>query len=110
MKITLNIVGSIPSLTPDAPPTVLGETLSYRGETYDLSPLPDGATVEAESPFCGSISRINGVIHVKLEYIYDSLLAEDDQSHDWADYTFDVTEGQCPDPIVYKPVQGTEND
>lgn len=103
MKITLHAVGSIPLLTPDTPPTVSGETLTYRGESYDLSQLPDGATVEASEPFTGTISRIGGVIHVGLQYIYDSQLAEDNQSTDIADYIFAVTDGQCPDPIRYKP-------
>ena len=110
MKIILSPYSSLPTETPDVPPSVSGEALSYRGKSYDLSQLPEGATVEAESPFCGSISRIAGVVHVKLEYVYDSLAAEDDQPHDWTDFTFDVTEGQCPDPIVYKPVEEPAND
>ena len=110
MRITLSPYASLPNQEADTPPSVSGEVLSYRGQSYDLSQLPEGATVEAESPFCRTISRINGVVHVKLEYIYDSLTAEDDQSHDWADFTFEVTDGQCPDPIVYKPVEEPAND
>ena len=110
MKITLSPTATLPNQLPDTPPSVSGEILSYRGQSYDLSQLPDGATVEAESPFRGSISRNAGVVHVKLEYIYDSVAAEDDQSHDWADFTFEVTDGQCPDPIRYKPTQEPEHD
>ncbi|MDP2715548.1 hypothetical protein [Rheinheimera sp.] len=94
----------------DTPPQVRGELITYRGETYDLSQLPEGAIVEADSPFIGQITRINGEIHLKLEYRYNTNLAEDNQSTNWSDYTFNVTNGQCPDPIVYKPVaQEPEN-
>ena len=86
----------------DTPPTVSGETLTYRGESYDLSALPDGATVEAGTPFIGSISRIDGVAHVKLEYRYNSAECHSEQSQDWADYTFNVTSGACPCPILRK--------
>lgn len=110
MKITLNPIGNLPNQTPDTPPTVTGETLTYRGETYDLSQLPDGATVGADEPFVGNISRIDGVIHAGLQYTYDCQLAEDNQSTDIADYTFDVADGQCPDPIIYRPEPEIEDE
>lgn len=107
MKI---ILSPIASFQQDTPPSVSGELIIYRGESYDLSQLLEGATVEAESPFIGQITRANGEIHLKLEYRYNMTLAEDHQSHNWDDYTFNVTNGQCPDPIVYKPVaQEPEN-
>ena len=100
MKIILSPVAAF---TDDTPPIVIGDTITYRGEQYDLSQLPDGAEVEAESPFIGKIKRVSGQIELTLQYQYDMTTAEDNQSHDWADYTFVVTDGQCPCPIVRKP-------
>ncbi|MAD75173.1 MAG: hypothetical protein CML20_10345 [Rheinheimera sp.] len=102
MKIILSPTASALA---DQLPFVTGDTVTYRGETYDLAPLPDGATVEADSPFIGVISRINGELQFKLEYQYNSALAEPIQSANWDSYTFTVIDGQCPDPIVYKPVE-----
>lgn len=99
MKIILSPTAAF---TDDTPPTVQGETITYRGESYDLSQLPDGGEVEAESPFVGTIKRIDGVVHLTLQFQYNMEAAEDNQSTDWADYTFDVTSGQCPNPIKYK--------
>lgn len=101
MKI---ILSPIAAFQHDVPPTVSGDKLTYRGQTHDLAQLPDGATVQAVSPFIGQIARVNGQIQLKLEYRYHMEKAEDHQSLDWEDYTFNVTEGQCPDPIKYKPV------
>ncbi|MDX1538817.1 hypothetical protein [Arsukibacterium sp.] len=102
MKIVLS---PIASAIADQLPVVAGDTVTYRSETYDLAPLPDGATVEADSPFIGNISRVNSELQFTLEYQYNAKLAEDNQPTDWASYTFVVTEGECPDPIIYKPVQ-----
>lgn len=110
MIIKLSAKAALPTENPDTLPTVSGETLTYRGKSYNLSGLPDGATVEADEPFCGTISRVGGAIHLTLQYKYDMTTAEDSQSTDWADYTFTVTDGQCPDPITYKPVEVSEND
>ena len=108
MKITLSPIAAFHQ---DTPPTVTGETITYRGEAYNLSQLPDGAEVETDSPFIGKIKRVNGQIELTLQYKYNMELAEDNQSTNWADYTFIVTDGQCPDPIVYKPIKKeNEND
>lgn len=100
MKITLSPTAAF---TDDTPPTVAGEVLTYLGESYDLSQLPDGAEVDAELPFIGKIKRVNGQVELTLQYQYDMTTAEDNQPTDWAAYTFTVTEGQCPCPIVRKP-------
>lgn len=100
MKI---ILSQLVSNNADSPPSVSGEVLNYRGESYDLSQLPDNAQVEAESPFIGAIKRVNGQVELTLEYHYNTDTAEPFQSTDWADYTFVVENGQCPDPIIYKP-------
>ena len=95
MQITLSPIASVIA---DQLPLVTGNTFTYRGETYDLSALPDGATVEADSPFVGSISRVNGELQFILEYCYNAALAELSQSNDWADYTFTVTEAEVLQP------------
>lgn len=100
MKIILSPTAAF---TDDTPPSVSGDTITYRGEQYDLSQLPDGAEVEAESPFIGKIKRVSGQIELTLQYQYNMTTADDFQSTDWADYTFIVTDGQCPCPIVRKP-------
>lgn len=102
MKI---ILSPIACFSQDTPPIVNGEILIYRGVEYDLSQLPDGATVEAELPFNGNITRQNGEVSLTLEYRYHMENAESHQSHNWDDYTFVVSNGQCPCPIKFKPVQ-----
>lgn len=99
MKILLSPTAS---LIEDDLPFINGDTIKYRGENFDLSQLPDAAEVDADLPFIGKIKRINGVIHCVLEYRYNALLAEDHQSPDWADYTFNIENGQVPHPIKYK--------
>ena len=100
MKIILSPTAAF---TDDTPPTVNGDVLTYRGEQYDLSQLPDGAEVEAELPFVGNITRIDGEVNLTLQYQYNMETAEDNQPADWDAYTFVVTEGQCPCPILRKP-------
>ena len=100
MKIILSPTAAF---TDDTPPTVNGETLTYRGKSYDLTQLPDGGEVEAEMPFIGKIKRINGQVELTLQYQYNMATAEDNQSTDWADYTFVVVSGECPCPILRKP-------
>lgn len=99
MKI---ILSPINSAADDEPPAISGDTITYRGETYDLSQLPDGGEVEAELPFVGPIRRTDGSVHATLQYRYSTTTAYPVQSTDIADYTFDVVEGECPDPIQRK--------
>jgi hypothetical protein len=117
MKIILSPIAASET---DNLPSVKNDVLSYRGESYDLTQLPDGATVEAEAPFVGSITRKVGQVELTLQYQYNSQLAEPMQATDWESYTFNVTDGICPDPIKWKPepevlptlpqVEETEND
>lgn len=100
MKI---ILSPIESTTADNPPSVSGDVLTYRGDQYDLGLLPDGGEVEADMPFIGSIKRVNGQVELTLQYQYSTENAEANQPTDLAAYTFIVENGQCPDPIVYKP-------
>jgi hypothetical protein len=94
----------------DTPPTVNGDVISYRGVDYDLTPLGEGDTIEIGSPFVGEVTRTDGQIRCKLEYKYNWSTSEDNQSVDWADYTFDVTSGVCPCPILRKQVQEVSTD
>lgn len=107
MIITLSPTASN---TNDTPPSVSKDKLTYRGEVYDLSQLPDGGQVEASEPFIGAIKRIDGVVHVTLQYQYCTDTAEPMQSTDINDYIFDVKSGNCPCPIVRKLLEVTEND
>ena len=93
----------------DTPPTVRGNTITYRGESYDLSQLPSGAEVEAETPFTDKIKRsADGELSVSLQYFYTTQTAEANQSMNINDYIFDVVDGECPCPIKRKPVEVSE--
>lgn len=47
-----------------------GDVLTVNDKAFDLSPIPNGATLPAsaiDSPlFCGDVERIDGVLHVSL--------------------------------------------
>jgi hypothetical protein len=93
MKITLSPIASSKD---DELPQVNGDVITYRGESYDLSQLPEGATVEAVAPFVGQITRINGEVQLSVQYEYDSATAEPMQSTDKADYVLSEAPFACP--------------
>ncbi|MEQ1029748.1 hypothetical protein [Pseudomonas aeruginosa] len=97
MKIILSPVASNKTTTV----SINGLVLTIDGTEYDLSIIPEGGQAEAseDSPFIGTITREL----VTVRYEYDSMKAESDQSTNWADYTFDVVEGEVPCPIKWKP-------
>lgn len=72
MRIHFSPMCDFPS--PAGPETLslskAGETLTINGETFDLSGIPDGATLPAEATeshwFAGPIERIDGELHVTL--------------------------------------------
>ena len=67
MKIKLDAIESGINKVDDNPPTVSGEVLTYRGESYDLSQLPNGAEVEADAPFTDKIKRsVDGELSVSV--------------------------------------------
>lgn len=101
MKITLS---PLEYDMDDTPPTVIDNTILYRGSEYDLSQLPIDSQVEADSPFVGLIKNNAGEIEVVLEYRYSTDTAEPHQSANINDYTFTVVDGECPCPIKRKPV------
>lgn len=80
--------------------SVNGLAVTVDGTDYDLSAIPEGGQAEADenSPFIGTVTRES----VTIRYEYSSLLAEPDQSTDWADYTFDVTSSVVPCPIKWR--------
>lgn len=79
-----------------------GLIVTVDGILHNLSAIPEGGQAEAEDegPFFGIVTREE----VKIKYFYNSSTAEPNQSTDIADYTFDMTSGPVPDPIVRKPV------
>ena len=97
------ILSQFPRQVDDTPPTVTGDVITYRGTSYDFSPLPEGGEIEVGSPFVGAVTRKDGVICATLEYKYNWDTSEDFQSTNWDDYTFTVTSGVCPFPIKRKP-------
>jgi hypothetical protein len=103
------ILSPIACPTDDTPPTITSDVITYRGQSYDFSPLPEGGEIEVGSPFVGAVTRVNGVIHATLEYKYNWDTSEDFQSTDWADYTFTVVSGVCPCPIKRKPLPEVDN-
>lgn len=80
--------------------SVNGLTVTVDGTDYDLSVIPEGGQAEADenSPFIGTVTSEA----VTIRYEYDSQLAEQNQSTDWADYIFDVTAGEVPCPIKWR--------
>ena len=109
MKIRLDAIESGINEIDDTPPTVSGDVLTYRGESYDLSQLSNGSEVEAETPFIGKIKRsADGELSVPLQYFYTTQTAGPHQSMNINDYIFDVVDGECPCPIKRKPVEIVE--
>lgn len=105
MKIILHVQRAE---TNDMPPVVDGDSITYRGLTYDLSPIEEGDLYDAGEPFAVPVTRIKGELVVELQYHYSTDTAETNQPTDWADYTFLITEGQCPCPIIRKTTEELE--
>jgi len=99
MKITLSPIASRKTTAV----SVNGLTLTIDGQEVDLSVIPVGGEAEPEdgSPFIGKVTRDE----VTIRYEYDSFKAEPNQSTDWDDYTFEVTNGDVPCPIKWLPVE-----
>ena len=96
MKITLSPIASNHTTTG----SVDGLKLSYAGTPIDLSVIPEGGVAEPveDSPFVGNVTRDE----VTIQYHYESIKAEPDQSTDWSDYTFEITDGPVPCPIKWR--------
>ena len=102
MKIILSPLASTYTTTV----SVDGLIVTIDGAPIDLSVIPVGGYAEPDddSPFVGNVTRDAATIR----YHYDSSKAEPNQSKDWADYTFDVTNGDVPCPIKWLPVDDAE--
>ena len=94
----------------DTPPTVQGEVLTYRGASYDLSPIQEGDIYEHGEPFLGGVTRTNGELVATLIYSYNWDTSEDHQPASLDAYTFTVTDGQCPCPIIRRPLPQPESE
>ena len=97
MKIILSPVASNKTTSV----ALFGLVLNIDDVEYDLSVIPEGGQAEADEPFMGVVTRDL----VTIKYEYDSKLAEPYQSTDWADYTFDIDEGEVPCPIQWLPIE-----
>ncbi|WP_158143700.1 hypothetical protein [Vibrio metschnikovii] len=99
MIIVLSPVASMNA--PKMQISISGLMLTINNQEFDLSVIPERGQAEAEEGghFIGIVTRDRVVIR----YPYDSLKAEPNQSINWDDYTFDVTEGEVPCPIKWLP-------
>ena len=96
MKIILSPIAS--SYTTQV--SVDGLIITINGTPIDLSVIPEGGLAEPDenSPFIGEVTRDE----VTIRYHYESSKAEPHQSSELDDYTFEVTEGEVPCPIVWR--------
>ena len=96
MKIVLSPIASNRTTTV----SINGLVITVDGTDYDLSIIPEGGSAEADenSPFIGTVTREQ----VTVKYHYDMFKAEENQSADWDNYTFDIESGEVPSPIVLK--------
>jgi hypothetical protein len=80
--------------------SISGLIITIDGTPIDLSVIPEGGLAEPDenSPFIGNVTRNE----VTIRYHYKSSKAVPDQSKDWNEYTFEVTEGEVPCPIVWR--------
>lgn len=101
MIITLVPVAQLPGLPADIPPQIQDTIIFYRGEVYDFTPLIPGYEIEPGLPFEGVVKNIDGVIHARVLYHFDTTNALIGQSTNLDDYTFSITNGLVPDPIRY---------
>lgn len=81
--------------------SVDGLVITIDDQEIDLSIIPEGGVAEPDidSPFIGSVTREK----VTVRYHYNSAKAVINQSPDITDYTFDVSSGEVPCPILWKP-------
>lgn len=102
MQITLSPIAS----TEDTTVSVSGLVVTVNGTSYDLSVIPVGGDAQPDDnePFVGTMTRDK----VTVLFKYDSATAEPNQSTNIADYTFDITSGPVPDPIIRKPEEPTD--
>jgi hypothetical protein len=96
MQIKLSPVASNRTTTV----SVSGLVITIDGQPIDLSVIPEGGYAEPDenSLFIGNVTREE----VTVRYHYESMKAEPNQSTNWDDYTFEVTDGAVPCPIQWR--------
>lgn len=98
MKITLSPVASSRTSTI----SVQGERLTVDGQEFDLSVLPDNSVCEATYPAVGTVKKQGGEIEITIIYHYDSAKAESHQPTSASAYTFNISSGAVPCPILWR--------
>jgi hypothetical protein len=80
--------------------SVSGLVITIDGQPIDLSVIPEGGYAEPDenSPFIGNVTRDK----LTVRYYYELSKAYGEQSANWADYTFEVSDGPVPCPIAWK--------
>ncbi|WP_052248765.1 hypothetical protein [Leisingera sp. ANG-Vp] len=101
MKITFSPI-AVPEGGQETIGSVSGDMITVSGVAYDLSGVPEGGYAEPEGdhPFAGHIARVDGELHVPLQWRYSRATAERTQPHKIPVVT--VTDGPLPDPILRK--------
>ena len=99
--VLMQIILSPVAANEDTTVSINGLIVTVNGTPYDLSVIPAGgdAQPDANEPFIGTMTRDK----VTILYKYNSATAEPNQPTDIADYTFDITSGDVPSPIIRKP-------
>lgn len=102
MILTLSPQAGIPGQS-ETTIHVAGDTITIDGVPYDLSSVPEGGVGEWEdSPICGPIRRIGGVLHVTVRVALGPTAA-DDQPRDPAHWVLPNAEGDVIIPALRKP-------
>lgn len=98
----MKLILSLQAMAPDGVATtasVDGDTLTYNGEAYDLSEIPNGGmgVVPEGGPFSGDIERTEGVLSVPLRWQFSPHNAASVQPSEPVVLTIDG--GPVPDPV-----------
>lgn len=99
----MKLIISLQAMAPDGAATtasVDGDVLTYNGEKYDLSAIPNGGmgVVNEGGPFSGNIERINGVLMVPMRWLFDPYRAEPVQPAEPIEV--DTSNGAVADPVA----------
>lgn len=94
MKIKLSPIVSIEK-TPKI--SISGLEITIDDTVINLADIPDGGQAEAskDSPFIGIVTRDE----VTIKYPYSTDVYSPNQSIDWNDYTFEIEDGEVPNPL-----------
>ncbi|UWQ27291.1 hypothetical protein [Leisingera sp. M523] len=88
--------------------SVAGDVFTWSGNEFDLSSIPEGgrALPIGDHPFCGEITRQNGVLSFAVEWFYNEESAAASQGAEPPVLT--VTGGPVPDPVIRLQTEETE--